>query len=165
MIKDINNTGYYTATIVDEKNQDIPNGSICAFDGSYKYTVTLQSANEWFVCNLNTSKDFSVKVCPWKINLTPSESTSTVDINNISVGSYILSISNDACTSQNLPPATFSCLVNDINIITDDQLEIDNNFTKGTITATVGNIEVASLEISRVTFAVMQKVLSLLERL
>lgn len=151
-IKDINNTGYYTATIVDEKNQDIPNGSICTSDGSYKYTVTLKSANEWFVCNSNTSKDFFVEVCPWKIVLTPLESTSTVDTNNISLGTYTLSISNDAytSTSQNLPSATFSCLVNDKNIITNNELTIDEVFTTGTITASIGNIEVASLEISRI---------------
>lgn len=154
-IKDINNTGYYTATIVDEKDQDIPNGSICTSEGSYTYTVTLESANEWFVCNSNnTSKDFSVKVCPWEIILTPSESTSTVDTNNISLGTYTLSISNEAtCTNTTLPDATFSCSVDNINIISIDQLEIDDNFTKGTIKASIKineeEVELASLEISR----------------
>lgn len=95
-IKDINNTDYYTATIVDEKDQDI--GSIVS-DGDYKYTVTLQSANEWFVCNSNKSKDFSVKVCPWEIILTMDDG-STVDESNLSENtSYCLSINNEAIPS------------------------------------------------------------------
>lgn len=95
-IKDINNIDYYTATIVDEKDQDI--GSIVS-DGDYKYTVTLQSANEWFVCNSNKSKDFSVKVCPWEIILTMDDG-STVDESNLSENtSYRLSINNEAIPS------------------------------------------------------------------
>ena len=157
-IKDINNAGYYTATIVDEKNQNIPNGSICASDESYTYTVTLESANEWFVCNSNTSKDFSVKVCPWEIILTTNDG-STVNTKNISLGTYTLSISNDAySTSQNLPSATFSCSVNDKNIITDNKLTIDEDFITGTIIASIKineeDVEVASLEISRVNTSV-----------
>lgn len=95
-IEDINDTGYYTATIVDDKNQDI--GSISSV-GDYKYTVTLQSANEWFVCNSNKSKDFSVKVCPWEIILTMDDG-STVDESNLSEKtSYRLSINNEAIPS------------------------------------------------------------------
>ena len=154
-IKDINNTGYYTATIVDEKNQDIPNGSICTSDGSYTYTVKLESANEWFVCNSNTSKGFSVEVCPWEIILTMNDG-STVDTNNISLGTYTLSISNDAYTGTNttLPNPTFSCLVNNENIISNNELTIDEDFITGTITASIKineeEVEVASLEISRI---------------
>jgi len=156
-IKDINSFNsdeqYFKATITSD-GTNIANEATCEDVGTYTYTVKLQSANEWFVCNSNTSKDFSVEVCPWEIVLTPSESTSTVDTNNISLGTYTLSISNDAYTSisQDLP--TFSCLVNDKNIITNNELTIDEDFITGTITASIKineeYVEVASLEISRI---------------
>lgn len=162
-IKDINiinsDEQYFKATITSD-GTNIANGDTCNVVGTYTYTVTLESANEWFVCNTNTSKDFSVEVCPWKISLTLSESTSTVDPNNISLGTYALSISNKAytSTSQNLPSATFSCLVDNINIISDEKLTIDEVFTTGKITASIKinekEVEVASLEISIVNTSV-----------
>lgn len=161
-IKDINiinsDEQYFKATITSD-GTNIENEDTCNVVGTYIYTVTLQSANEWFVCNLNTSKDFSVVVCPWKIILTMNDG-STVDTNNISLGTYTLSISNEAytSTSQNPPPATFSCLVDNKNIITNNELTIDEVFTTGKITASIKinekEVEVASLEISIVNTSV-----------
>lgn len=155
-IKDINiinsDEQYFKATITSD-GTNIENEDTCNVVGTYIYTVTLQSANEWFVCNTNTSKDFSVVVCPWKISLTMNDGTA-VETNKISRGTYKLSISNDAyTTSQNPPPATFSCLVDNINIISDEKLTIDEVFTTGKITASIKineeEVELASLEISR----------------
>ena len=157
-IKDINSIDsdeqYFKATITSD-GTNIENEATCEDVDTYTYTVTLESANKWFVCNLNTSKDFSVDVCPWKISLTMNNGTAA-DTNKISLDTtYKLSISNDAytITSQNPPPATFSCLVDNINIISNDQLEIDDNFIKGTIKASIKineeEVELASLEISR----------------
>lgn len=158
-IKDINSDEEYFKATITSDGTNIENEATCYDVGTYTYTVTLESANEWFVCNSNnTSKDFSVKVCPWEIILTTNDG-STVDTNNISLGTYTLSISNDAySTSQNLPPATFSCSVSDKNIITYNELTIDEDFITGTITASIKineeEVEVASLEISRVNTSV-----------
>ena len=101
-IKDINSFNsdeqYFKATITSD-GTNIANEATCKDVGTYTYTVTLKSANEWFVCNSNTSKDFSVEVCPWKIILTMNDG-STVDESNLSEKtSYSLSINNDAIPS------------------------------------------------------------------
>jgi len=156
-IKDINSFNsdeqYFKATI-SSNGTNIVNEATCEDVGTYTYTVKLESANEWFICNSNTSKDFSVAVCPWKIILTMNDG-STVNTKNISLGTYTLSISNDAYTGTNktLPDPKFSCLENN-NIITDIELTIDEDFITGTITASIiingEDVEVASLEISRI---------------
>ena len=101
-IKDINiinsDEQYFKATITSD-GTNIANEATCKDVGTYTYTVKLESANEWFVCNLNTSKDFSVEVCPWEIILTTNDG-STVDESNLSEKtSYSLSINNDAIPS------------------------------------------------------------------
>lgn len=99
-IKDINSDEEYFKATITSYGTNIENEATCYDVGTYTYTVTLESVNEWFVCNSNnTSKDFSVKVCPWEIILTTNDG-STVDESNLSEKtSYSLSINNDAIPS------------------------------------------------------------------
>lgn len=120
--------------------------------GNFTYTATLTSNSEWIVGE-EISTEYYITVCPWEIALTPEDGGDSVDPNNLSENTnYILSVTNSALTANPYTP--------EWNVTEQSEFSIDSNSNQlstpvagenaqtATITATVGETEVASIKVT-----------------
>ena len=120
--------------------------------GDFTYTAALISNSEWIVGEEISAK-YYITVCPWEIALTPEDGGDFVEPNNLSEKTnYNLSITNTALTANTYTPTW--------NVTEQSGFSIDSDSNKlstpeattetqtATITAKVGETEVASIEVT-----------------
>ena len=92
------------SAISKNDNIAISNGDLLNNVGNHTYSLTISSnsgIDEWFAAK-SVSKEFNVKVCPWKINFTSVDTNNLVSAENLIAGKdYYLSISNEAWQPDN----------------------------------------------------------------
>ena len=97
---------YFAATITSNGNS-IENEATCEQSGDFNYNVTLlESKSDWFVCGENNSKNFTVTVCSWKIQIMQTEApaVATPTPENLSgETNYTLSVTNGAYNTGSVP--------------------------------------------------------------
>lgn len=115
--------------------------------GNFTYTATLTSNSEWIVGEEISTK-YYITVCPWEIKINQEDLTANKD-NLDGDTTYTLSVTNEA---EENPSVTWTSNNNDFTISTDsNQLSTPvagENAQTATITATVGQIEVASIVVT-----------------
>ena len=121
--------------------------------GNFTYTATLTSNSDWIV-EEEISAEYYIKVCPWEIRIKDGKNQEDFTANKDNLDgytTYTLSVTNEA---EENPSVTWTSDNDDFTISTStdfNQLSTPvagENAQTATITATVGQIEVASIVVT-----------------